>query len=111
MTSVTPELVPAGDATLLGTVVEFDDPRGVGTVDCGGRSVPFHCTAITDGSRHIEVGTVVAVRIRAARLGRLEARSVHPIPGVHAAAEEQAVPGVDRPGAHSLRAHRDYASG
>jgi cold shock CspA family protein len=102
-----PELVPVGNATLLGTVVEFDDPRGIGTVACGERSVPFHCTAITDGSRRIEVGTVVAVRIGAGRLGRLEARSVHPIPGVHAGPDE-IVPDLDRPGAHSRTQIGDY---
>lgn len=109
-TAAGPELVPVGDTTLIGTVVEFDDARGVGTVGCGDRSVPFHCTAVTDGSRRIEVGTVVAVRIRAARLGRIEARSVRPLPGV-----PNAVPGgsgdVDRPGAHSPRPIDDRTYG
>jgi len=100
-----PDLLPVGSATLIGTVLEFDDPRGVGMVGCGDRYVPFHCTAITDGSRHIDVGTVVAIRIGPARLGRVEARSVRPLPGVHAAGT-LAVDG-DRPGAHSRRPHDD----
>jgi len=109
MTPTSPELVPVGDTTLLGTVVAFDDPRGIGTVRCGDRSVPFHCTAVTDGSRHIDVGTLVAVRIRAARLGRLEARSVHPLPAADGAGGEGTV--ADRPGAHSPGARGAYAPG
>ncbi len=87
MTPPTPtspsDLVPVGRAPLIGTVVSFDDSRGIGTIETGpDRTVPFHCSAITDGSRSIEVGTVVAVRIVAGRLGVLEARSVRPLPGV-----------------------------
>ena len=74
------DLVPVGSTTLLGTVTEFDEPRGLGVVRCGSRTVAFHCTAISDGTRDIAVGTAVAVRIGAGRLGRLEARSVHPLP-------------------------------
>ncbi len=77
------DLVPVGRAPLIGNVVSFDEPRGIGMVECGpDRTVPFHCSAITDGSRKIEVGAVVAVRIVAGRLGVLEARSVRPLPGV-----------------------------
>ena len=77
------DLPPAGGSPLIGEVAEFDDDRGLGVVEHGpGRRLPFHCTAITDGSRHIEAGTVVAFVVTAGRLGRLEARSVHPLPGV-----------------------------
>ncbi len=77
------DLVPVGRAPLIGHVVSFDEVRGLGTVECGpGRTVPFHCAVITDGSRTIDVGAVVAVRIVAGRLGILEARSVRPLPGV-----------------------------
>ena len=87
MTPPTPtspsDLVPVGRTPLIGTVVSFDDSRGIGTIETGpDRKVPFHCSAITDGSRTIEVGAVVAVRIVAGRLGVLEARSVRPLPGV-----------------------------
>ena len=100
-----PDLIPVGGTTLIGTVLEFDDHRGVGLVGCGDRFVPFHCTAITDGSRHIEVGTVVAVRIGPARLGRFEARSVRPLPGVPATGG----PGDDdRPGAPGAGPGDDY---
>ena len=93
------DLIPVGHTTLIGTILEFDEPRGIGTVGCGERTVPFHCTAITDGSRQIEVGTVVAVRIGPARLGRLEARSVRPLVSSPGAALD----GERRPGAHSRR--------
>ena len=75
------DLVPVGRSSTLGTVIEFDDERGVGTIRCDPeRLVPFHCTAISDGSRSIAVGTVVTMHIRAARLGLLEADSVWPLP-------------------------------
>ena len=76
------EPLPVGDPPLVGEVVDFDEPRGLGTVRVGEREAGFHCTAITDGSRNIEVGTVVAVRLHAGRLGRIEARWVRPLPGV-----------------------------
>jgi hypothetical protein len=77
------DLVPVGHAPLVGDVVEFDEPRGLGVIEYGpGQRLPFHCTAITDGSRQIAVGTVAAFVVAAGRLGRLEARSVRPLPGV-----------------------------
>ena len=48
----------------------------------------FHCTAITDGSRRIEVGAVVAFVVAAGRLGRLEARLGPPAP-------RRGAPGLD----------------
>ncbi len=76
------EPIPVGGAPLVGEVVEFDEDRGIGCIQIGDRTTPFHCTAITDGTRHIEVGTVVAIRLGAGRLGRVEARWVRPLPGV-----------------------------
>ena len=77
------DLVPVGRTPLVGDVIEFDEPRGLGVIEYGfGRQLPFHCTAITDGSRQIAVGTVVAFGVAAGRLGRLEARYVRPLPGV-----------------------------
>ncbi len=64
---------------LLGAVSSFDDERGVGViVDEQGRSVPFHCTAISDGSRSINVGTPVVFEVAAGHGGTLEARGVTP---------------------------------
>ena len=43
-----------------GTVTAFDDDRGLGEITADGGDVHhFHCTGIADGSRTIEVGTVV----------------------------------------------------
>ncbi len=57
-----------------GRVATFDGERGLGTVVTDdGRLLPFHCTAIADGSRAIAVGTRVAFRVVAGHLGRWEA--------------------------------------
>lgn len=83
MRSLTNEFVPVGHSLFVGDVVEFDEERGLGTVEYGrGSQLPFHCTAITDGSRTIAAGAVVAFAVAAGRLGRLEARLVRPLPGV-----------------------------
>lgn len=64
-----------------GTVVAFDEDAGLGTVaEDGGPEHPFHCTAIADGTRTIEVGARVRYRVAAGLLGRWEARSVEPEP-------------------------------
>ena len=57
-----------------GSVATFDEERGLGTVVTDdGRFLPFHCTAIADGSRSIAVGTRVAFGVVAGQLGRWEA--------------------------------------
>ena len=72
---------PVGLGGGSGVVVEFDDPRGIGTVAADdGSTHPFHCTAIADGSRTIQVGTRVTWRIEAGRLGRWEAVAITPEP-------------------------------
>jgi cold shock CspA family protein len=59
---------------MRGTVTEFDDPRGLGVVTADdGTRFPFHCTAIADGTRTIEVGTVVEFEVVPGRMGRWEA--------------------------------------
>ena len=66
-------------ATRTGVVSEFDDPRGLGSVLADdGRRYEFHCTAVADGSRTIEVGTRVAFVLAVAHRGRLEARQIIP---------------------------------
>ena len=109
MTPEAADLIPTRGTTLVGTVLEFDDPRGIGVVGCGGRSVPFHCTAITDGSRYIDVGASVEVRLGPSRLGKIEATSVRPMAVSADAASPvaDATPPVDRPGAHSPRVEAD----
>lgn len=62
-----------------GTVSSFDADRGLGEVtDDRGATIPFHCTAIADGSRDIEVGRPVRFQLVAGRLGRWEAGSIVP---------------------------------
>jgi cold shock CspA family protein len=62
-----------------GVVATFDDDRGLGTVTADdGRALPFHCTAIADGSRAIAVGTRVVFTVSAGHLGRWEAADLAP---------------------------------
>jgi cold shock CspA family protein len=62
-----------------GVVTVFDDPRGLGEITADDGTVyPFHCTAIVDGSRTIEVGARVHFGVVAGRLGRWEASGVDP---------------------------------
>jgi cold shock CspA family protein len=62
---------------VTGSVTSFDAERGVGTVtDSHGTAFFFHCSAITDGTRLIDVGQPVAFVVRPAHRGLLEARAV-----------------------------------
>ncbi|MBL8779084.1 MAG: cold shock domain-containing protein [Acidimicrobiales bacterium] len=63
-----------------GSVVSFDDPRGIGTVvdDADGQEHFFHCTAIADGTRTIEVGAAVDFEVVPGRMGRWEATNLRP---------------------------------
>ena len=62
-----------------GSVVEFDDPRGLGTVRSDeGVEYPFHCTAVADGTRTIEVGTRVCFLVVPWHQGRYEAVALSP---------------------------------
>ncbi|MCB1040364.1 MAG: cold shock domain-containing protein [Acidimicrobiales bacterium] len=55
----------AAFGTWTGRVAAFDDHVGSGTVtaDGTGRSWPFHCTRIADGSRTIAVGLWVTFEV------------------------------------------------
>jgi cold shock CspA family protein len=64
---------------LDGTVTEFDERRGLGTVRGeDGRDYPFHATAVADGSRTIPTGIEVTFEVVAGHLGRWEADAVTP---------------------------------
>ena len=64
-----------------GSVATFDEERGLGTVVTeDGRFLPFHCTAIADGSRTIAVGTRVGFSVVAGHLGRWEATGLASCP-------------------------------
>jgi cold shock CspA family protein len=60
-----------------GTVRTFDARAGVGEIeDDDGRRIPFHCTALVDGSRTINVGVSVEFEIAPGHHGRWEAASI-----------------------------------
>jgi CspA family cold shock protein len=62
-----------------GRVASFDQARGVGEVlDDDGTRLPFHATAVADGSRTIAVGTAVTFTVAPGHRGRYEARSLAP---------------------------------
>jgi CspA family cold shock protein len=58
---------------MRGRVTEFDETRGLGTITADdGRTYPFHCTQITDGTRQIDTGQAVRFELLP-KLGRYEA--------------------------------------
>jgi len=59
-----------------GIVKTFDEPRGLGTIESDGAELPFHCTALLDGTRTIQVGTAVTFEVRPAGMGRWEATQI-----------------------------------
>jgi cold shock CspA family protein len=64
---------------LTGVVTSFDDAAGLGTITADdGTTFAFHCTAIADGTRTIEVDTSVTFEARPARHGGYEAAAITP---------------------------------
>ena len=64
----------------FGTVREFDAGRGLGLVaSTQGATFGFHSTAISDGSRRIDVGERVTFSVAAAPGGCFEAAAVSPV--------------------------------
>ncbi len=68
------------DCVYRGTVRSFDEQAGLGTVvltidgqDC---AVGFHCTAIADGTRSINVGALVTAGLVTGRCGTVEATAL-----------------------------------
>ena len=64
-----------------GEVASFDEARGLGTITVAGSGsgsadLPFHCTAIADGTRTISVGERVRFQITAGPAGRWEATHI-----------------------------------
>lgn len=63
-----------------GRVDSFDKDVGLGEVRGGdGRSYPFHCTEVADGSRDIAVGAEVTFAVAPGHLGLWEARRLEPV--------------------------------
>jgi cold shock CspA family protein len=62
---------------MLGKVSSFDEDRGLGTIRADdGSDLPFHCTAIADGSRRVPEGARVTFATSPTHLGSLEAIGV-----------------------------------
>jgi cold shock CspA family protein len=62
-----------------GTVAEFDEAKGYGTVRSSeGRDLFFHCTQIADGTRTIPVGVAVEFEVVPGHNGRWEAAAIRP---------------------------------
>jgi cold shock CspA family protein len=60
-----------------GVVTTFDEAAGMGVVtDAEGSEVPFHCTAIADGTRTIPVGVDVTFDLVPGRSGAWEAARI-----------------------------------
>ena len=69
----------AASSASSGTVSAFDEHRGLGEItDPDGTIYPFHCIAIADGTRTIEVGAGVVFEVVPGRLGRWEATAIKP---------------------------------
>ena len=64
---------------MRGIVVDFDERRGLGTIEADDASYPFHCTALLDGSRTVDTGAAVSFEVRAAGMGRWEATHIAPV--------------------------------
>lgn len=71
---------PSVGGTVHGRVDSFDDPEGYGTVTATDPEGTwfFHCTAIADGTRVVEVGVEVTFEVVPGRLGRFEATDLRP---------------------------------
>lgn len=64
---------------MRGSVTEFDDAAGLGTVTADdGTQFLFHVIEIADGSRSIEVGRAVGFR-PLARFGRFQAGDIQKV--------------------------------
>lgn len=62
-----------------GRVLELDERVGLGAVeDADGVRVPFHCTAIADGSRTVAVGAAVRFDLVPGNRGQWEAANLEP---------------------------------
>ena len=59
-----------------GVVAAFDDAAGFGEIEADGDRFWFHCTRLSDGSRHAEAGQAVGFRLVPGHCGRWEAAEV-----------------------------------
>jgi cold shock CspA family protein len=62
---------------LVGVVTKFDEARGDGLITGDtGELFYFHCVALRDGSRHVDVGTRVSAQRSVGHLGEDEATDI-----------------------------------
>jgi cold shock CspA family protein len=62
---------------MRGFVETFDEAAGLGVVrGADGRTYPFHCTQLADGSRMVPSGVAVIFQVFAGHLGRWEATAI-----------------------------------
>jgi len=67
-------------ALISGVVTAFDDIRGEGVVTSdAGTDFYFHCVALADGTRRIEVGARVVGERRVGLLGRDEVAEIYSV--------------------------------
>lgn len=64
---------------MRGTITSFDEERGLGELDASGSLYPFHCTAMIDGTRTIEIGAAVTFGVRPGGMGRWEATAIEKV--------------------------------
>ena len=64
---------------MIGTVIAFDERRGVGTIEADATRHFFHCTQIADGTRAIHVGQAVEFTVVPGRLGDWEATEIEKV--------------------------------
>jgi cold shock CspA family protein len=65
------------ETTTRGTVATFDEHAGHGVIRAeDGRELFFHCTQLVDGSRTVEIGTLVRFDVVAGHSGTWEAARV-----------------------------------
>ncbi len=64
---------------MRGTVIAFDEERGLGELDAEGTRYAFHCTALIDGTRSIEVGAAVTFGLRPGGMGQWEATAIEKV--------------------------------
>ena len=54
----------------------FDERSGLGEIETDGERYPFHCTAIADGTRSIDVGAEVEFAVAPGAGGRWQAAEI-----------------------------------
>jgi cold shock CspA family protein len=75
-----------------GVVATFDEARGLGTIRADdGAELPFHCTAIADGTRTIPEGQRVCYGVVPGLVGRWEASAITPAPVASGSAQPKNV--------------------